>query len=122
MNDTLAFWRDKLRQALGETAMLKLDRKAALFVTRCETPVPGFVQERRSSGLYALSPITGYPPETQRIYLALLKQTAHKDSQFPALVRAARGRMAVCLRTHEHDGGLAVLEALIRQIEEEGPL
>lgn len=82
-------------------------------------PVPGFAQEARAGGLYALAPITGYPPETQRVYLALLKQTAHRDSQFPALVRAARGRMAVCLRTHEQDDGLAMLEALIQQIERE---
>ena len=105
MGGDLAFWRDQARQALGEEAVLKLDRKDALFVSRCGAP--------------ALSPITGYPPETQRVYLALLKQTAHRDSQFPALVRAARGRMAVCLRTHEQDDGLAMLEALIQQIERE---
>ncbi len=119
MGGDLAFWRDQARQALGEEAVLKLDRKDALFVTRCGAPVPGFAQEARAGGLYALSPITGYPPETQRVYLALLKQTAHRDSQFPALVRAARGRMAVCLRTHEQDDGLAMLEALIQQIERE---
>ena len=118
-NSDLAFWRDAAQRALGEGAMLKLDRKGALFVTRCSAPVPGFEREARGGGLYALSPITGYPPQTQRIYLALLKQAAHRDSRFPALVRAARGRMAVCLRTRERDDGLAALEELIRQIEGE---
>ena len=87
MGGSLAFWRDQARQALGEEAVLKLDRKDALFVTRCGAPVPGFAQEARAGGLYALSPITGYP--------------------------------AVCLRMHEQDDGLAMLEALIQQIERE---
>ena len=116
-NSDLAFWRDAAQRALGEGAMLKLDRGDALFVTRSGAPVPGFEREARGGGLYALSPITGYPPQTQRIYLALLKQAAHRDSRFPSFVRAARGRMAVCLRTRERADGLAALEELIRQIE-----
>lgn len=105
MGGDLAFWRDQARQALGEEAVLKLDRKDALFVTRCGAPVPGFAQEARAGGLYALSPITGYPPETQRVYLALLKQTAHRVASFPRLCapRGAAWRFA-CARMSKMTG------------------
>ena len=110
--------RARASAAIGDGVMLKLDRGEALFLTLSPICPEGFRQETRGA-LYALSPITPYPPETERIWIALLKQTARRDSRFPSLIRAARSRMAVCLRTGEVDCGLDALEALIRQIEEE---
>jgi len=110
--------RARARAAIGEGVMLKIDRGDALFLTTSPICPRGFRQQARGT-LYALSPITPYPPETEAIWIALIKQTDRKDSRFPSLIRAARGRMAVCLRTGENDCGLDALEALIRQIEEE---
>ena len=109
--------REEVTSHIGEGTMLKLDRGDALFITVSPVCPPGWRQETRGR-LFALSPQTNLPAETERIFFGLLKQTEITDSRFPGLVKAARGRMAVCLRTHEADPGLDTLEKLIQQIEE----
>ena len=109
--------REEVSSCIGENTMLKLDRGDALFITISPICPPGWRQEKRGN-LFALSPETNFPAETEKIFLGLLKQTEITDSRFPGLIKAARGRMAVCLRTHEADPGLNELEKLIQQIEE----
>lgn len=112
----LCEWRARARAAVGPEALLKLDRGPALFITSSPACPPGFRQQPRGA-LFALTPETGFPPATEDLWVALLKQTAHPDSRYPTLVKAARQRMALCLRTRETDPGLAALQSLMEDIE-----